>query len=76
MPNRAAVRLGLSTGLDSEGLAAGRQFAVRIQEEWINFWLPVTLSTSRVTPSTSGVTPSNSGVMGTRPDKEITEVEL
>ncbi len=62
MPNRAAVRLGLSSGFDSEGLAAGRQFAVRIQDEWIKFWLPLTHSTS--------------GALGTRPDKEITEVEL
>jgi len=61
MPNRSAIRLGLSSGLDSEGLVAGRQFAVRIQEEWINFWLPVTLSTSRV--------------LETGPNKEIKEVE-
>jgi hypothetical protein len=62
MPNHAAVRLGLSEGLDSEGLAAGRQFAVRIQDEWINFWLPKSII--------------NPKPMEARPDNQNTEVEL
>jgi hypothetical protein len=61
MPNRTAVRLGLSSGLDSEGLVASRQFAVRIQDGWINFWLPKNINTS---------IPKE-----TRPDNENTEVE-
>ena len=61
MPNRAAARLGLSSGLDSEGLVDGRQFAVRIQDEWINFWLPINSSASKP--------------METRPDNGIMEDE-
>jgi hypothetical protein len=52
MPNQASIRLGLSSGLESEGLADSRQYAVRIQDEWISFWLPINSSISK--PMESG----------------------
>ncbi len=40
MPDAVAARLGLHAGLRSHALYPGRQYAVRIADEWLRFWLP------------------------------------
>jgi len=40
MDNQAADHLGMYSGLDSLRLTAERQFAVRMQDQWMRFWLP------------------------------------
>jgi energy-coupling factor transporter ATP-binding protein EcfA2 len=40
MPNAGVNRLGIFNGLDAEKLAAGRQFAIHVQEDWLTFRLP------------------------------------
>jgi hypothetical protein len=41
MPAKNATRLGLYPGLDSSSLVAGRQFAVYLNQNWLNFFLPM-----------------------------------
>ena len=40
MPTKTNTRLSLFPGLDTEKLQSGKQFAVRVQEEWMNFTVP------------------------------------
>ncbi len=40
MPAASSKRLALFDGLDTENLETGKQFAVRVQNDWLNFWLP------------------------------------
>jgi len=40
MENEAAAHLGMYPGLDSAHFTSQRQFAVRLQERWMRFWLP------------------------------------
>lgn len=40
MPLASSKRLALFEGLDTENLETGKQFAVRVQNDWLNFWLP------------------------------------
>jgi hypothetical protein len=40
MPASTNTRLSLYSGLDTECLEPGKQFAVRVQDQWLNFWAP------------------------------------
>jgi hypothetical protein len=40
MPENASQRLGMFDGLAADRLHAGRQFGVRIEQTWLNFWVP------------------------------------
>jgi hypothetical protein len=40
MPAKAALRLGMYAGLQSDRLVEQRQYAVHIQDTWLTFWLP------------------------------------
>ncbi len=42
MPEKAANRLGLYTGLGANDLHAGKQFGVYVNETWMRFWVPFT----------------------------------
>jgi hypothetical protein len=39
--NPAAGRLNIFGGLDTQDFDPKRQFAIRIQDRWLNFWLPI-----------------------------------
>ncbi|MEA4910250.1 MAG: hypothetical protein VB089_21695 [Anaerolineaceae bacterium] len=41
MPPEPAARLALQSGLDSQDLLSGRQFAVHTGERWMKLWLPL-----------------------------------
>jgi len=40
MPARAAHRLSMYDGLQSDQILAGRQFAIHIHNTWLRFWVP------------------------------------
>lgn len=40
MESSPGNRLSLYDGLDAENLEPGKQFAVRVDDQWLNFWLP------------------------------------
>ncbi len=39
--NPAAARLSIYSGLDTGEFDSERQFAIRVQDRWLNFWLPI-----------------------------------
>jgi hypothetical protein len=41
MANPAAARLSIYGGLSTDDFDAGRQFAIRVQDRWLRFWLPL-----------------------------------
>ena len=41
MINPTAHRLSIYGGLDTTGFDPKRQFAIRIQDQWFKFWLPI-----------------------------------
>jgi hypothetical protein len=41
MPAGTRTKLTLYDGLSTENLQTGKQFAVRVQDDWLKFWLPV-----------------------------------
>jgi hypothetical protein len=41
MTNPAATRLNIYGGLDTGEFESGRQFAIRVQDRWLKFWLPI-----------------------------------
>ncbi len=40
MPERAANRLGMYTGLNANALENGKQFGVYVNQSWMRFWAP------------------------------------
>lgn len=41
MANQAAARLSIYGGLQTDDFDPERQFAIRVQDRWLKFWLPV-----------------------------------